>query len=151
MVQEKSLGDLASLGYLNKPMTAKPSKYPQKYFKPKGCKWCGGLFDPAGPSHMYCGLGCRKLGRADGRFRKVYGITGEAAAVMYNKQGGLCKICRTEGFLMHENKTHGLSLDHCHKTGKVRGWLCDNCNRGLGLLQDNPKLLESAIEYLNSE
>lgn len=41
-----------------------------------------------------------------------------------------------------------LSLDHDHKTGRFRGWLCSNCNMGLGLFRDNPTALESAIRYL---
>ncbi|MGH3767393.1 MAG: endonuclease domain-containing protein [Pseudonocardiaceae bacterium] len=39
-------------------------------------------------------------------------------------------------------------VDHCHNTGNVRGILCDTCNRGIGHLQDDPKLIRSAAEYL---
>ena len=39
-------------------------------------------------------------------------------------------------------------LDHCHKTKKFRGWLCDFCNRGIGLLGDNQDGLKMAIKYL---
>lgn len=42
-----------------------------------------------------------------------------------------------------------LALDHCHKTGIFRGWLCGKCNRGLGLLGDNLESLQKAIIYLN--
>lgn len=41
----------------NKPkkaQTAKPSKYPQSYFKPKSCKHCGAIFTPKAPSEHYC-------------------------------------------------------------------------------------------------
>ena len=41
-----------------------------------------------------------------------------------------------------------LHLDHDHKTGKFRGWLCSKCNQGLGLFKDNPELLMKAVEYL---
>lgn len=41
-----------------------------------------------------------------------------------------------------------LSLDHCHVTGVFRGWLCSNCNTAIGLLQDNPVLLERAADYV---
>lgn len=40
-------------------------------------------------------------------------------------------------------------LDHNHKTGIMRGWLCHDCNRALGNFKDNPELLERAIKYLN--
>lgn len=39
--------------------------------------------------------------------------------------------------------------DHSHKTGSHRGWLCINCNQGLGLLGDDIKLIQEAIAYLN--
>ncbi len=39
-------------------------------------------------------------------------------------------------------------LDHCHLTGKFRGWLCNTCNRGIGLLGDDVASLEKALAYL---
>jgi len=40
-------------------------------------------------------------------------------------------------------------LDHDHKTGDFRGWLCRNCNQGIGKLGDNTEGLQRAINYLN--
>lgn len=39
-------------------------------------------------------------------------------------------------------------LDHCHMTGKFRGWLCNRCNRGLGYFDDCIEGLQQAIRYL---
>lgn len=59
-------------------------------------------------------------------------------------ENGLCEICESEPI-----KPYGrLSLDHDHKTGGFRGFICSNCNMGLGLLKDNLTVLQSAIEYL---
>lgn len=55
-----------------------------------------------------------------------------------------CEICGVE----EEQLTRKLSYDHYHKTGNFRGWLCANCNRGIGLLNDDPELLEKAVRYL---
>lgn len=41
-----------------------------------------------------------------------------------------------------------LAIDHCHITGAFRGWLCDNCNTGLGKLGDTKAGLLRALEYL---
>jgi hypothetical protein len=43
---------------------------------------------------------------------------------------------------------HALHLDHDHITGEFRGWLCHNCNTGIGKLRDDPVLLEKAALYL---
>ena len=44
-----------------------------------------------------------------------------------------------------------LCLDHDHVTEKFRGWLCLNCNHGLGKFKDNPETLIRAAEYLNEQ
>lgn len=43
-----------------------------------------------------------------------------------------------------------LAMDHCHKTGFFRGWLCVACNTAIGMLKDDPELLLRAVEYLEN-
>lgn len=45
--------------------------------------------------------------------------------------------------------TKTLQLDHCHHTGKFRGWLCKECNISLGNLGDSIEGLFKTIKYLN--
>lgn len=40
-------------------------------------------------------------------------------------------------------------MDHDHNTNQFRGWLCGNCNTGLGMFADNIDILINAIDYLN--
>ncbi|MFE5866619.1 endonuclease VII domain-containing protein [Streptomyces virginiae] len=58
---------------------------------------------------------------------------------MIAAQGGLCCLCL---------RAPAVHVDHCHKTGRVRGVLCFNCNVGLGLLKESPDRIRRAAEYL---
>jgi len=51
-----------------------------------------------------------------------------------------CEICDSDEFR--------IVWDHCHKAGHFRGWICDRCNRVLGLVRDNEGLLRSLAAYL---
>ena len=83
-----------------------------------------------------------KACRREQRLLKEYGISEEQYLSMLNAQEGRCWIC---GIHCSEKKLH---IDHDHTTGIVRGLLCGNCNRGLGLFTENKQSLEKAIRYL---
>ena len=65
-------------------------------------------------------------------------------------QSGVCAICHRPEFrkIRSDGITRRLAIDHDHKTNKLRGLLCGDCNTGLGLFQDDILRLESAIAYL---
>lgn len=42
-------------------------------------------------------------------------------------------------------------LDHDHNTGKIRGWICDNCNTAIGKLKESPEVLQRAIEWITNK
>lgn len=65
----------------------------------------------------------------------------ETYNTLYSEQGGRCAICG-------KAQAKSLDMDHDHKSGKVRGLLCNNCNRGLGLFKDSPEVLRNAAKYL---
>jgi dCMP deaminase len=77
------------------------------------------------------------------RLMNYYGMTPEQYEALFVLQGGMCAICHNPP-LGKEN----LSVDHDHKTGKVRGLLCQNCNRAIGGLQESMGNLRGAINYL---
>jgi hypothetical protein len=73
-----------------------------------------------------------------------YGITRAEYDALYLHQGGACAICQRA-----TGKTKMLSVDHDHKTGEVRGLLCNYCNRHvLGHLRDSVSALLRAVRYL---
>jgi len=79
-----------------------------------------------------------------------YGITIEEYDNLLTKQKGKCAVCQCKP--KHKCKQQSyLCIDHCHKTGKVRGLLCQVCNKALGMLKDDPQLLKTALNYLLNE
>lgn len=75
--------------------------------------------------------------------KRFYGINLQEYNKMLKNQQGTCKICNSK-----PKYKKSLSVDHCHKTGKVRGLLCGDCNTGLGKFRDNIDSLKNAIKYL---
>ena len=84
-----------------------------------------------------------------GRALKQYGLTFEDQEQMLREQNNKCAICCKEIFLFGSSKKLTAHVDHDHKTGKVRGLLCQECNTGLGKFRDNTEYLLGAISYLN--
>lgn len=74
-----------------------------------------------------------------------YGISLSDWNELFQKQNGCCAICGDHQSTLSKK----LRVDHCHKTGPVRGLLCATCNSGIGMLKDDVKVLEKAISYLN--
>ena len=149
MVSEETVG-FSSIFLATKPMTTTPKKYPQGWFNDKSCGWCGTLFSPQGPSHLYCSIRCRKEVNSDKHYKRVYGIGLRWVQQKLEEQNWNCAICTVVPFKMRDDHVSGLNLDHDHTTGKPRALLCHNCNRGLGLFQDNPETLRAAANYVES-
>lgn len=78
------------------------------------------------------------------KLKAIYGITPEEYTSLLESQGGVCAICKQ----YRPHKGDSMCVDHCHATGSVRGILCGDCNRAIGLLKDNPTFLKNAINYL---
>jgi hypothetical protein len=77
---------------------------------------------------------CKGCWREREHLRK-YGLT----MAEYRALPKLCGICGT---------TKLLRLDHSHRSGMVRGWLCARCNLLVGILEKNPKWIKPAIAYI---
>lgn len=73
-----------------------------------------------------------------------FGLTPEQYDDMLAAQQFSCAICRKHQTLFKRR----LAVDHHHETGKVRALLCDNCNKGIGCLQEDPEIFAAAVAYL---
>lgn len=82
---------------------------------------------------------CRKYS-----LKRKYNITPEYYDKLLIKQNNKCAVCGVN----QEDYYKILAVDHNHKTGKVRGLLCENCNRGIGLFKDDINTLFKVIKYL---
>lgn len=58
-----------------------------------------------------------------------------------------CPICSKRTIAGITSK---VVLEHDHRSGKVRGWVCDSCNTGIGRFKDDKKLLKRAIKFIDS-
>ncbi len=76
---------------------------------------------------------------------KLYGLTPQDYDTLLQKQDGCCAICRRP-----PGKTR-LAIDHCHKTGQIRGLLCFRCNWGMSYFKESANILSRAAQYLKGE
>ncbi len=74
--------------------------------------------------------------------KRITGCSREKYEELRIAQDSRCAICR----LYIENRE--LDTDHCHTTGRIRGLLCNKCNRGLGYVSDSVEYLQAMIDYL---
>jgi hypothetical protein len=79
-----------------------------------------------------------------GALRRLYGLSLQDYDDLLARQDGGCGICR------QKPRKRRLCVDHDHRTRKIRGLLCINCNTGLGCYGDNPTFLRMAADYLDT-
>ena len=89
-----------------------------------------------------------KAGTISKRLKKT-GCSAEMYEELLVKQNECCAICGKLETAVRNGKPKQLCADHDHVTKEVRGLLCMKCNLGIGYLNDDVLLLESAISYLN--
>lgn len=80
--------------------------------------------------------------RSTARIKK-YGTGGQD---LWKSQRGMFAICSKD---LSAERVRDVMHDHCHQTGRVRGWLCRRCNSALGLFCDSPERVRAALEYLS--
>ena len=103
----------------------------------KGCNNLRATYNDGSPRYKSC-FRCHKL-----NFK--YGLTGPEADSMVLAQENKCAICIEP---LRPFEAGGACIDHNHKTGKVRGILCHNCNSGIGKLREDRAIFMNALIYL---
>ena len=88
--------------------------------------------------------------RKDADLYKRYGLRLEEYNKLLVEQSAVCAICHQPETQIHPKSglPYQLSVDHCHKTDKVRALLCSRCNRTLGMVTDDVELLQKMIIYI---
>lgn len=79
--------------------------------------------------------------RKGSKLRFRYGMTVSEYRALVHRQQERCALCMARAPL--------LKVDHDHRTGVVRGLLCDRCNRALGMMHDDPSKFTRAISYMD--
>jgi Recombination endonuclease VII len=98
-----------------------------------------------GKAHYKANKARMNLQSKTNHLRRRYGLTPDECNQMLQGCDGRCPLCKTPFTELWNEQPQ---IDHCHKTGVVRGILCRACNQGLGLFKDNPKLLRAGARYL---
>ena len=75
-------------------------------------------------------------------------MTIEEYDTIFFSQKGVCAICENPEKSVWCGVLKRLAVDHDHKTGKIRGLLCNRCNAILAKMEDNQTYFERAAEYL---
>ena len=111
----------------------------------KTCTGCGKTKDKSLFTRNRCqpdgrNYQCKDCYRWAHRVKK-YGMGKAEYYELLDAQEGVCAICK--------GVERDFMVDHCHKTGVIRGLLCRKCNTGLGMFDDVPNLLRQAADYLD--
>jgi hypothetical protein len=86
------------------------------------------------------------LSQRKSRLKRQYGISLNEYVSMLVAQGQKCAICGSPS--PNREGADSFDVDHDHKTGKVRGLLCKDCNLTIGTAHDSPEALRKAADYL---
>jgi hypothetical protein len=79
------------------------------------------------------------------QLKKKYKISIQQYEEMLASQRGVCALC---GSADRKSKYGHFSIDHCHKTGRIRGLLCYRCNTILGVLGDDEESIWRVLLYV---
>jgi hypothetical protein len=126
----KPCKDCFALGERFRPDPPRPAPYP----------------GPRCATHNRAVVKARKEVQHDQHLQRTYGVPSGEYSRLLEAQGGVCAGCgpRTK----RSGKTKRLAVDHDHLTGQVRGLLCGDCNKVIGLFRDDADTFQRLADYL---
>lgn len=111
----------------------------------KGGRWCRTCRNQQSRDRMRIVLNRRGPEYSRAKNLARYGLTIASYEALVKEQNGLCMICRKVPTMGRGKR---LYVDHCHKTGRVRGLLCNRCNSAIGLFDEDPARMRWASNYI---
>jgi predicted nucleic acid-binding Zn ribbon protein len=109
------------------------------------CWWCHAEFLLTDGRRFYCSAEHARFVKSLWNVSSRYGLSRDDYREAWYRQDGKCAICRQPE---RTARNHLLSVDHDHVTGRFRGLLCSHCNRAIGLLLDDPEVIDAAARYV---
>lgn len=120
---------------LLKDFPLKPNKYNPQY-RDKRCKQCYKEYNRKYQGRYYT----TERARAQ-RLWSKFRLRPDDWEKLFNSQNRECAICGVK-------EAKKFVVDHCHKSGKIRGILCSKCNTMIAFLGDNAESIENRIESI---
>lgn len=107
------------------------------------CSKCGNTLN----YDLRCSI-CRKIEQKNNNLKRRYGITIDQWNLILSKQNNVCKICKRDSkrFVVDHNHLCCPEIKTCGEC--IRGIICENCNRAIGLVDDSAEILYNMIKYL---
>lgn len=153
-----------------------PTGYTDRIPQDINCLWCSSAFTPVHHNNKLCSDDCKRKRRnytsakrlkpllkdpvflerrhaydRKSHLKTVYGLTLEDYDHLMLSQDGKCAICASpDPKLITRSPVKYLLVDHDHKTGRIRGLLCDPCNKAIGLMDDCPQTIRRAADYVDA-
>lgn len=86
--------------------------------------------------------------RQERKWQQSHGLDFAGYGKLFDKQKGLCAICKRPERMKQREVPRKLAVDHCHSTQEIRGLLCFECNTRLGIIEHRTFAAAAAL-YLN--
>lgn len=111
-------------------------------------RWCRNCRTSVRKDQMRAVANADPQGRRYAQISSRYGLDRTSVDLIWRQQNGSCAVCNAALVFHSASPADTFHVDHDHGSGRVRGFLCADCNVGLGRFGDSPERLLLAAAYL---